>query len=74
MSTKPYDVLVVGTGAAGLTAALTAAEHGASVLMLSPVSMAVVRKVISAMRAVITPWASIGKCVPPISIIIPSSP
>jgi L-aspartate oxidase len=35
MSNKPYDVLVVGTGAAGLTAALAAAERGASVLMLT---------------------------------------
>ncbi len=35
MSTKSYDVLVVGTGAAGLTAALTAADQGASVLMLT---------------------------------------
>ena len=35
MSTTPYDVLVVGTGAAGLTAALAAAERGASVLMLT---------------------------------------
>jgi L-aspartate oxidase len=35
MSTTPYDVLVVGTGAAGLTAALAAAEQGASVLMLT---------------------------------------
>ncbi len=35
MPTKPYDVLVVGAGAAGLTAALTAAEHGAGVLMLT---------------------------------------
>jgi L-aspartate oxidase len=35
MPTKPYDVLVVGTGAAGLTAALAAAGRGASVLMLT---------------------------------------
>ncbi len=35
MSNEPYDVLVVGTGAAGLTAALAAAERGASVLMLT---------------------------------------
>ena len=35
MSTEPCDVLVVGSGAAGLTAALAAAEHGASVIMLT---------------------------------------
>ncbi len=35
MSIPPCDVLVVGTGAAGLTAALVAAERGASVLMLT---------------------------------------
>ncbi|HEX7490605.1 MAG TPA: FAD-dependent oxidoreductase [Candidatus Limnocylindrales bacterium] len=35
MSKKPCDVLVVGTGAAGLTAALDAAELGASVQMLT---------------------------------------
>ena len=35
MPNKPYDVLVVGTGAAGLTAALEAAERGGSVLMLT---------------------------------------
>jgi L-aspartate oxidase len=35
MPTKPYDVLVVGTGTAGLTAALTAAGRGATVLMLT---------------------------------------
>ena len=35
MSTTPYDVLVVGTGAAGLTAALAAAERGGSVMMLT---------------------------------------
>jgi L-aspartate oxidase len=35
MSIPPCDVLVVGTGAAGLTAALIAADRGASVLMLT---------------------------------------
>jgi L-aspartate oxidase len=35
MPTTPCDVLVVGTGAAGLTAALAAADRGASVLMLT---------------------------------------
>src|ERR1035437_6532496 len=35
MSTEPCDVLVVGSGAAGLTAALAAAERGASVMMLT---------------------------------------
>jgi len=35
MSDKLDDLLVVGTGAAGLTAALAAAERGASVLMLT---------------------------------------
>jgi len=35
MSSTPCDVLVVGTGAAGLTAALVAAERGASVTMLT---------------------------------------
>jgi L-aspartate oxidase len=35
MSTKSFDLLVVGTGAAGLTAALAAADCGASVLMLT---------------------------------------
>jgi L-aspartate oxidase len=35
MSKTPCDVLVVGTGAAGLTAALAAAERGASVVMLT---------------------------------------
>jgi L-aspartate oxidase len=35
MPKTPCDVLVVGTGAAGLTAALVAAERGAGVLMLT---------------------------------------
>jgi len=35
MSSRSYDVLVVGSGAAGLTTALTAAERGARVLMLT---------------------------------------
>lgn len=35
MSSTPCDVLVVGSGAAGLTAALVASERGASVLMLT---------------------------------------
>jgi L-aspartate oxidase len=35
MPAKPCDILVVGTGAAGLTAALAAAERGASVTMLT---------------------------------------
>ena len=29
-----YDIVVVGTGAAGTAAALEAAQHGASVLLL----------------------------------------
>jgi L-aspartate oxidase len=35
MSSKPYDLLVVGAGAAGLTAAITAADRGARVLLLT---------------------------------------
>ena len=35
MSTEPCDVLVVGSGAAGLTAALEAAGRGAEVMMLT---------------------------------------
>ena len=35
MSERPLDLLVVGAGAAGLTAALTAAAHGAKVLILT---------------------------------------
>jgi L-aspartate oxidase len=35
MSSTPCDVLIVGSGAAGLTAALVASERGASVLMLT---------------------------------------
>ncbi|WP_404482097.1 FAD-dependent oxidoreductase [Novosphingobium sp. BL-52-GroH] len=34
MTNKAYDVVVLGSGAAGMTAALTAAEHGASVLVV----------------------------------------
>lgn len=34
MSNKAYDLVVLGSGAAGLTAALTAAEHGAKVLVV----------------------------------------
>lgn len=33
-NTNDYDLVVLGTGAAGLTAALSAADHGASVLLL----------------------------------------
>lgn len=33
MESKTYDLVVLGSGAAGLTAALTAAEHGARVLV-----------------------------------------
>ena len=32
---RTYDVLVIGSGIAGLTAAITAAEHGAHVAVLS---------------------------------------
>jgi len=35
MSPKPCDLLVVGTGVAGLTAALAAADRGANVIMLT---------------------------------------
>jgi succinate dehydrogenase/fumarate reductase flavoprotein subunit len=34
MADKQYDLVVLGSGAAGLTAALTAAEHGARVLVV----------------------------------------
>ncbi|MGM7647760.1 3-oxosteroid 1-dehydrogenase [Nocardia sp. JW2] len=34
MSDREYDVVVVGSGAAGMTAALTAAHHGLSVVVL----------------------------------------
>lgn len=34
MCNKAYDLVVLGSGAAGLTAALTAAEHGAKVLVV----------------------------------------
>lgn len=33
-ATETYDLVVLGSGAAGLTAALSAADHGASVLLL----------------------------------------
>ncbi|WP_394999713.1 FAD-dependent oxidoreductase [Sphingomonas sp.] len=34
MANRDYDVVVLGSGAAGLTAALTAADHGAKVLVV----------------------------------------
>ena len=34
MANKGYDLVVLGSGAAGLTAALTAAENGAKVLVV----------------------------------------
>ncbi|WP_280238219.1 FAD-dependent oxidoreductase, partial [Nocardia abscessus] len=34
MTDREYDVVVVGSGAAGMTAALTAAQHGLSVVVI----------------------------------------
>ena len=34
MANRDYDVVVLGSGAAGLTAELTAADHGAKVMVV----------------------------------------
>lgn len=41
MNSKSYDVIVIGGGTSGMLAAYSAAQHGASVLLLEKINVLV---------------------------------